>query len=457
MGTAIGSSIIKYDASGNELWRKNLSGELWINGITLSGTNLYITGRFKDTIQIGYNSLFSNENGDLFIAAFTSNGSTVWAKRFGGNGFDFGNSIAADKEGNLFVTGACSNGATFGNTTHSFSDYHRTFVMKADTNGTISFSKVFGSIYSTGHSFGKRIQIGQNGNIILLGSMSYDILLDTIYFSPRVYPDDFLCSLDTAGTIQWAKRVGGYGCERPDFDVDYEGNIFLTGGCEGNHGSGYTIFNKFNNSGQLQWSKSILHQSIGYSYSDAITTEKDHSYMTINNLNCPSFGFCQPPQFFIAKNDSSGSTMFLDSIHVMGLNPGFIYHSKIIPFSKGEFLACGTMNGTMQFGSSSLSTSAKKVFIAKFTEKALVPVYEVNYADKFVVAPNPSSGSVSIEFPDHNDTKITVNDILGNCLFNKDCKNELSTLIDLSTQAKGIYFLEIVSGNEKVVKKIVIQ
>ncbi len=71
------------------------------------------------------------------------------------------------------------------------------------------------------------------------------------------------------------------------------------------------------------------------------------------------------------------------------------------------------------------------------------------------VYPNPTSGIFIINFKNKSSTTtICVYDVLGNCILNKYKCTELSSEIDLSTQAKGIYFIEIISAEERVVKKV---
>jgi uncharacterized delta-60 repeat protein len=74
------------------------------------------------------------------------------------------------------------------------------------------------------------------------------------------------------------------------------------------------------------------------------------------------------------------------------------------------------------------------------------------------IYPNPSSGIFIVQMDNcHLGTKVAVRDILGNYLFEKNCRSESSQEINLSFQPRGIYFLEVISSGEKVVKKIVLE
>lgn len=72
------------------------------------------------------------------------------------------------------------------------------------------------------------------------------------------------------------------------------------------------------------------------------------------------------------------------------------------------------------------------------------------------IFPNPSSGIFTIDIKNKSvDTNICVYDVLGNCVLNRlSAKGNLQ--IDLGTQAKGIYFLEMISDEKRSVKKMVL-
>lgn len=77
--------------------------------------------------------------------------------------------------------------------------------------------------------------------------------------------------------------------------------------------------------------------------------------------------------------------------------------------------------------------------------------------DETKIYPNPSSDIFTVDLNSCPDAKITVRDLLGNCLMKKDCQGKVCQQIDLSCQPKGIYSMEIESIYKKTVKKIVLQ
>ncbi len=74
------------------------------------------------------------------------------------------------------------------------------------------------------------------------------------------------------------------------------------------------------------------------------------------------------------------------------------------------------------------------------------------------VYPNPSTGVVMMELSNDGDSNISVYNMHGQRLATE--VSEISTgkfQLDLSSQPRGIYYLEVVTGNDAVVKKIVLE
>ncbi len=75
------------------------------------------------------------------------------------------------------------------------------------------------------------------------------------------------------------------------------------------------------------------------------------------------------------------------------------------------------------------------------------------------VFPNPTNGVVTIEhtFGDKENLIIFITDILGREVQKINLTGTSSLTVDLSSQPKGIYFTELVSGDKRLVKKLILQ
>ncbi|WP_207220062.1 Ig-like domain repeat protein, partial [Emticicia agri] len=115
--------IGKYNNAGDILWLKRAGGNTnWdiAYGITTSGTNVYITGKFQETANFntpstsGSNEVTSAGADDAFIAKYHSSGNFIWAKRAGGNSYDLSKNIALSGN-NLYIVGQFFGSMDFNN------------------------------------------------------------------------------------------------------------------------------------------------------------------------------------------------------------------------------------------------------------------------------------------------------------------------------------------------------
>ena len=60
--------------------------------------NVYVTGEFAGTINLGGISLTSAGSLDIFMVKFDPSGNAIWAKCMGGSGYDGGYDIAVTAE-----------------------------------------------------------------------------------------------------------------------------------------------------------------------------------------------------------------------------------------------------------------------------------------------------------------------------------------------------------------------
>lgn len=67
--------------------------------------NVFVTGTFQGTIDLGGGPVVSTRQLDVFVAALTPAGAPVWVKSFGGGDFDIGRTIAITPKGALVVAG----------------------------------------------------------------------------------------------------------------------------------------------------------------------------------------------------------------------------------------------------------------------------------------------------------------------------------------------------------------
>jgi len=104
--------LTKMDTSGTYYWTKKWGGPLGDDMPSRMAMdhlgNLYIIGYFYSAADFdpgnGTWNLYSLGSWDIFISAYRSNGTLIWAQSIGAGLFDTGTGITVDKQGNVYST-----------------------------------------------------------------------------------------------------------------------------------------------------------------------------------------------------------------------------------------------------------------------------------------------------------------------------------------------------------------
>ena len=224
-------------SDGGVAWAESFGGSGTDTGFGISnGGNgsVYLTGDFQKTVNFGGTSLTSNGGSDLFALKLNSNdGSTTWAKGFGGTGFDGGQGIATDRLGNAYLTGLFANSnVAFGTFSLTSQSIDVLAVKLNNTDGSVAWAKNFGG---TSADAGYAISVDGSGNAYLTGAF----FSATATFGNTIltksgdlkFTDGFSVKLNSVdGSTAWARSFGG---ASSDFGygiaADRIGNVYVTG------------------------------------------------------------------------------------------------------------------------------------------------------------------------------------------------------------------------------------
>lgn len=136
--------IAKFDANGAIVWLKSFANAK-VKSLYTKGGEIYIIGTFSQTLSLttttGTATLTPVGSADVFVAKLDASGNIIWAKGYGGVGFDDGIDIAVDGT-SAFITGNYSNAFVSGLPSQGLYDI---FVLKIDlSNGNIQNSVCVG-------------------------------------------------------------------------------------------------------------------------------------------------------------------------------------------------------------------------------------------------------------------------------------------------------------------------
>ncbi len=173
--------LIKLDADGNTLWTKTLGGSGWDDARSVQQT---IDGGY---ILAGSTTSYGAGEKDIYLIRTDSSGNQVWAKTFGGSGFDIGYSVQQTTDGGFIVAGS----------TYSFGKISSDmYLIRTDSVGNVIWSEIFGD---SGFDAAFSVQQTDDGGFIFGGAAE---------FSSTNGTDFALLKTDSDGNVQWVKTYG---------------------------------------------------------------------------------------------------------------------------------------------------------------------------------------------------------------------------------------------------------
>ncbi len=174
--------LIRTTSAGDTLWTKTYGGISLEEGSSVQQTT---DGGF---IIGGHTSSFGYGNYDFYLIKTNINGDSIWTRTYGGEDFDYGNSVQQTSEGGYIFTGSTG---SFGNGSHDL------YLIKTDNIGDTIWTKTFGGM---GTEVGNSVkQITDEGFIILGYTFTFG----------NGFSDFYLIKTDNNGNNVWTKTFGG--------------------------------------------------------------------------------------------------------------------------------------------------------------------------------------------------------------------------------------------------------
>ncbi|HOZ01684.1 MAG TPA: SBBP repeat-containing protein [Candidatus Syntrophosphaera sp.] len=314
--------IAKLDPNGNCLWATRTGGtgddRCYDIAIDSSG-NSYVTGIFTGDVDFHVITQTSVGDWDIFVAKIDPDGNWLWVRRAGGNGEDWGYSLATDSSGNSYLTGYFNLAANFGTIALTSSGNFDTFIAKVDTFGNWLWAIRAGG---TNTDLGYGITLDGNQNIYVAG-----VYMGTGVFGASTLGnsgdyDVYLGKLDSAGNWLWAKRTGGVSTDWCwTIDTDGDGNLYATGNFYGSSDFGTTTLTssgssdiyvcKLDTNGNWLWARSA--GGTGEEWGYGLTTDNSGNiYITGGFSESATFGMTQltsngSKDIYVANLDSGGN------------------------------------------------------------------------------------------------------------------------------------------------------
>lgn len=210
--------IVKFDASGNQLWAKVFPIESYYTSLisTDANNNIYLTSEIHLSVPISIGLIpltQSNNDGSTVLIKFDPDGNALWAKTYGGvTGAPYSDGwpcdIRTDAFGNTYLWGWCLNNAVFGaNTlTNPIGTGYSYYLAKINTSGDIVWAK---AIYETenAYNYGDLLDLDNNGNVYVGGHFSDKISIEGAEYVPEGSYDFFVVKYSGTGVSQWIRTI----------------------------------------------------------------------------------------------------------------------------------------------------------------------------------------------------------------------------------------------------------
>ncbi|MBA3662926.1 MAG: T9SS type A sorting domain-containing protein [Bacteroidetes bacterium] len=484
-----GSFVVKYNASGQLLWAMELPGT--VQGLATDATNnLFLTGDFSGSITLGSLSLSSNGGNDLYLAKFNGSGIVTWARSYGGSLNDGVTAIVIDHLDNLFITGTYQDSISFDSQHLKIQETNNYgnrlfYLAKLNPTGVATWARTCPYNYA-GNQFQyyapEFLALDKNGCAYITGSYTG--------FPCYMYCDaHFILKYDSEGMLKLNERPWDAYEEQFGLAVDENLDIITEYNC-GTHYTWCRVMVKYDSLMNIKWQTGLGNYTYGTNYTFIYGLSTD----SLNNIYVMGL-FGAGDQYsndtvevcgqtivsngetdiLVGKFDSAGNCVWVKTAGGSGEEnwpnnydpwPAMFVNKSGDCYLTGGFNSdtwtTGIQNDTIVFNSDDTLINDgnwQHIYVAKIPSTNFVVTKApsiIKITSEINITPNPSSGIFRITSENKNDYSIRVYDLLGNCVLIKTL-SENNCDFDLSSHAKGIYFVEVIGDNERMVKKVVLE
>ena len=256
-----------------------------------------------------------------------------------------------------------------------------------------------------------------------------------------------------------------------DFDLLPTSTSFITSPTIGSTVNAAYVVSKYSPTASLIWAKSLNQNALGTSIGQFTVHGYIHNNTLLYAYPFSSNGIDLDPSandFIVTPNP--GKTNLLLSKYDAN-NGNFIFGNKIdgdydVSFNSSSFdtnknlLLSGGLRGTADFNLSaavnnltSASPNSPDRFYVKYDSNILLGLEDNIMGKSFVIYPNPATSVLNIKLSDNAEINtIVITDLSGKKILEQN--GNLKT-INIENLATGMYVLEVVSGDNKMVEKFV--
>jgi hypothetical protein len=363
-------------------------------------------------------------------------GDVLWAKRYGGNMPDRGQSIYPTSDGGYLVAGSSLSKSDDVSANNGGTD---AWVFKIDSDGTLDWEKNFGS---ANHDYAYKIQETSDGGYVFFGESHTNAKMPNPSQSSI---DMWVVKVNASGTEEWNTKVGGSAVDNlTDGQATSDGGYILTGYTKSSDGDfatnsgeedGWVV--KLNSSGTISWKKSIASLSVDLCH--AVKETSDNGFVVFSTQKNKVYLFAG---LGLTKLNSSGTQVWEKTLLGGGTPYAYLANDGILT-ADGGYLAVGGASSSQVNALYGNYTTAMVKFGG--TDNPTTSLWASKVAATSVnVFPNPAVAEISIELEEASEIQIL--NTVGATVAVHQATKGLNTF-NVNALLPGIY--QVVVGSER--------
>ena len=449
--------IVKTDAEGNIEWQNSIGGSYMddLHSLELTPDGGYILAGESTSNISGDKSDNSRGMDDFWIVKINSSGNVEWDKTIGGSDSESFPQIRVFNNGYYICGESWSN--ISGDKTESSKGETDYWLLKLDTSGNIVWQKTIGG--SSYDSF-TSMAITSDGGCALGGYSDSNISGDKTENS-RGYDDYWIVKLNSSGTIEWDKTIGGSNADYLNSLIQTNDNGFLLAGeswsnisgdkTEDSLGEGDYWIVKLDVNGNIEWQNTIGGNDVDRSYSAHQTS--DGGYIVGGFSKSDISGDKNENgqgnfDFWLVKLNSVGIIEWQNTLggsEIDGI-------TSLIQSADGSYILGGNSQSDISGDKTENSRGEQDYWIIKHAQS--LGLQENSLTSAITLFPNPAKNTLQLNTQDKTITQVNIYTMTGSKILQLDI-NTISPTIDVSSLASGVYFVQLYSGKNVALKKFV--
>jgi hypothetical protein len=446
--------IVKLNNSGIMQWQKSFGG-----GQTDAATSIQQTSD-SGYIVAGYSKSSGGDvtvnhgDFDYWVIKLTATGVLQWQKSFGGTGSDKAYAVQQTSDGGYIVAGETStnnNGDVTGN--HGVINC---WIVKLAGTGALQWQKCLGG---TNWEIAHAIQQTTDGGYII-GAESFSTNGDVTGHHGTSVNDFWVVKLNSTGTIQWQKSLGGTSVEEGTAIQQTQDGGYIVAGSTGSTDGDVTGLHiggldywvvKLNTTGAIQWQKTLGGAYAEVPNSVQQTLEGGYIVTGLSRSNdgdvTGHHGALDVNDVWVVKLSNTGSLQWQKSLGGPSQDEAY----AIKQTSDGNYILAGysSLDGGDVTG---IHNSTRDFWIVKLN--AGVGINEPENKTNFTIYPNPVGDMLSLTVNSNNlGSPFCLSDPLGRIILNGELTS-VNFSINISDLPSGMYILTVGTDNPQSIKVV---